>query len=379
MKIAIDARFYGEAGPGRYCAEIIKNLEELDQQNDYTVFLKSLAFDRYQPRNPRFQKSLADFHWYSAAEQIVFPLILYRGRFDLVHFTQVNVPLLFFGRFVVTIHDLILHEFSTERGGWLRRIIYRLKKVPYHLTFLKDVYLSSKIFVPSQATKDDLLKHYRVDPQKIVVTHEAADHYPSGKALPVEEVLASYGINQPYILCLGSFYPHKNVQRLLTAFKVLRTKSIFEGWLVLVGKDSHFAVVAREFAKENSITGVIFPSAQHPGGYLPDEEVEAILSQAFLYTQPALKEGFGIPPVEAMVFGVPVVVSDIPCLREMCGSAAVYFDPRDVDDLVEQMSRVIRDESLRKALRERGYQNVRRFAWRETAGETWSVYRQTLG
>ena len=159
MKIAIDARFYGEAGPGRYCAQLLRNLEKIDVENDYTVFLKYSNYDLYRPSNVRFKKALADFHWYTFAEQVIFPLILYRGNFDLVHFTQINIPIFYFKPFVVTIHDVILHEFSTERGGIFRRLLYRLKKIPYHLVFLKNVFASVKIFVPSQATKDDLTKY----------------------------------------------------------------------------------------------------------------------------------------------------------------------------------------------------------------------------
>lgn len=375
MRIAIDARFYGEAGPGRYCAQLLSNLEKIDKNNNYTIFLKASNFDLYNPENPRFKKVLADFHWYSLAEQIIFPFILYKGRFDLVHFTQINAPLLYLKPFVVTIHDVILHEFSTERGSFISRIIYRLKKIPYHLVFLKDVFLSRMIIVPSQSTRDDLLKYYGVDKKKIVVTYESVDHYPSGKASPENDIFGKYGIKRPYILCLGSFYPHKNTRRLVESFLSLKNQKLFGGQLVLVGKESFFSEMLRNFVKEKGIRDVIFPGFLHPKGYLSDAEVEAIMSRAFLYVQPALKEGFGIPPVEAMALGIPAAVSDIPCLREMCSQAAIYFDPESVEDMANTIAKVLTDNSMRKELVRKGYENIKRFSWCKMAQETLNAYR----
>lgn len=375
MKIAVDARFYGEAGPGRYVSELLKNLEIVDAENDYSVFLKSDNYGLYHPVNPRFRKVLADFHWYSLKEQIIFPVMLYRGHFDLVHFTQINAPLPFWGRSIVTIHDVILHEFSTERGSLLSRILYRLKKIPYRLVFLKDVFSSAAIIVPSLATKADLSRYYRVDEKKIFVTYESVDHYPSGKAASESLILKTYGIKKPYLLCLGSFYPHKNTQKLVEVFWNLKKSKIFEGQLVLVGKESPFSEMIRRFVDKQQIADVVFPGYLHPQGYLPDGEVETILANAFLYVQPSLKEGFGIPPVEAMVFGVPVVVSDIPCFREMCAEAALYFNPGSIEDMTGKMTRILSGEILRSELIRKGYENIKRFSWKRMAEETLAVYR----
>lgn len=380
MRIGIDARFFGEAGPGRYVAQLLKNLEKTDPENNYVVYLKRENFETYSPQSPNFKKEIADFSWYSLSEQILFPLKLYRGDFDLVHFTQINVPLLYLRPFVVTIHDLILHEYSTERGYLPRRLLYRLKKLPYILVFAKAVYLAQKILVPSQATKDDLLRYYRVDPQKVVVTPEAVDHYPSAPNvyLPLD-VLEKYKIKKPYVLYVGSFYPHKNVARLAKAFKILKDRNLFGGQLVLVGRKSYFSDQLEELLRRENIPDVVFPRGVTPtkADYLSDAEVEPILANAFIYVQPSLKEGFGIPPVEAMVFGVPTTVSDIPCLREMCANASVYFDPKDVDDMVEKIRLVIESESLRRTLVAKGFENVRRFSWSKMAEETLSVYKVT--
>lgn len=375
MKIAIDARFFGEAGPGRYVAELLKNLEKIDAVNDYVVYLKQSNFGRFVCEAKNFQKKLADYRWYSFSEQIFFLLTLYRENFDLVHFTQINVPFFYRRPFVVTIHDLILHEYSTERGTLLRRFLYRLKRLPYFLVFAKAVSAAQEIIVPSQATKDDLLKHYHVHPNKIVVTHEAVDHYPSSARVGDRvEVLEKYGLKKPYLLSLGSFYPHKNIPRLVAAFKILKEKKGFSGQLVLVGKESDFSRILRQKVAEEGIREIVFPGAQNVQGYLPDPEVEVILANAHVFIQPALKEGFGLPPVEAMVFGVPTVVSEIDCLREMCGEASVYFDPTDANDMAVQIKLIIENEPLRKELVRKGHENVKRFSWAKMAQETLEVY-----
>lgn len=375
MKIGIDARFYGEAGPGRYVSQLLKNLEEIDADNEYTIYLKKSNFNEYQPKNPKFSKRLADFHWYSIAEQLSFPWMLYKEKFDLVHFTQINVPFLYFGPFVVTIHDVILHEFSTERGNFVKRLLYRLKKIPYYLIFAKDVYSSRSIIVPSETTKNDLLKYYKINKGKIRVTRESVDHYPSSlDVYKKTEVLEKYGIKKPYILALGSFYPHKNIEGLVKAYDILRRNGTFTGQLVLVGKESYFSSKLRDFVVAQKIKDVVFPGQRHPVGYLPDIEVEPILANSFVYVQPALKEGFGIPPVEAMVFGVPTAVSNIDCLKEMCGDASIYFDPKDVDDLAEKIIRVVKDNVLRDDLIKKGLENVKRFSWFKMAQETLDVY-----
>lgn len=378
MKIAIDARFYGEAGPGRYVAQLISNLEEIDNDNDYTIFLKVSNFGLYKPSNSKFSKALADFHWYSFSEQFLFPIILYRGNFDLVHFAQINAPLLYFRPFLVTIHDVILHEFSTMRGKLADRLLYRLKKMAYLVVFWKDVFLSKAILVPSNSTKTDLLKYYRVNPDKVLVTYESVDHYPSGRFSGALEVLNKYGIRKPYIISIGSFYPHKNLNRLVEAFKSVRQRQPLKIQLVFVGKESPFSRILRESVESDGVGDVIFPGFLHPQGYLPDDEVEALISKASAYVQTALKEGFGIPPVEAMVFGVPAAVSKIPCFEEMCGDGALYFDPLDVNDIADKLIQILSQPSLRDDLIQKGYRNVKRFSWRKMAEETLKAYRRVV-
>ena len=376
MKIGIDARFYGEAGPGRYVSQLLKNLEAIDDQNQYIVYLKKSNYGSYLPRNNNFQKKLANYRWYSFSEQTLFLLDLYKEDFDLVHFTQVNTPILYLKPFVVTIHDTILHEFSMERGNLFNRLIYKIKRWPYFLVFAKDVFFSKSILVPSQATKDDLLRYYKsLKSEKIEVTHEAVDHYPNPQnAQNEEDVLNKYHIKKPYLLSLGSFYPHKNTKKLIEAFSLLKKKELFRGQLVLVGRKSYFSKMWKTYVDENGIEDVIFPGEINYQSYIVDDEAEVILKNATVYIQPALKEGFGIPPVEAMVFGVPTAVSDITCLREMCGDASIFFNPKDVTEMATKIGLLLGDETRRQDIVKKGFANIKRFSWSELARETLKVY-----
>lgn len=381
MKIGIDARFYGEAGPGRYVSNLLKNLERLDRENSYVVFLKKSNVGEYTPTNKNFRKVVADYHWYTPKEQTLFLHKLLKERFDLVHFTQINVPLLYPGRFVVTVHDLILHEFSTERGNLVSRVLYRLKKVPYHLTFLKDVYASKRIIVPTSATKEDLLKHYRIKEQKAVVTWEGVDERISdliGDVAYRQTLQKEYGISGPYIFYLGSFYPHKNVKSMLDAFNLMKKKNKFAGQLVLVGKDSPFSQLLANYVEEEGIGGVVFPGHQHSKGYLSDREAYTLFSGAQAFITTTLKEGFGIPPLEALFLEVPTVVSRIPSLAEICGDAVVYFDPHRPEDIAEKMEQIIKDKPLRNELVEKGKSQVKKFSWYKMAKSTLAVYQQSL-
>ena len=174
MRIGIDARFYGPTGKGigRYTQELIKNLEE-NSQDDYFVFLRRENFDSYQPKNPHFHKVLADYPWYSWQEQIFFPRRLASYHLDLVHFLHFNVPLFYFGRFVVTIHDLTLLNYPTQRKNFLAKFLYFFKHQFFILILKNALFRAKKIITDSEKTKEDLIKNLHIKPEKIKVVYLA--------------------------------------------------------------------------------------------------------------------------------------------------------------------------------------------------------------
>jgi len=178
MLIGIDARFYGSIGKGlgRYTQKLVEYLEKVDEKNQYIVFLRKENFEEYQPKNKNFRKELADYRWYSFAEQIFFPFKLRKYKFDLVHFPHFNVPLLYRKKFVLTIHDLILIHFPTVRATTLSPIFYWMKFFAYKCVIKSAIKRSQKIFAVSKFTKKDILETYKKIPEeKICVTYEACE------------------------------------------------------------------------------------------------------------------------------------------------------------------------------------------------------------
>lgn len=174
MKILIDARLYGpmHTGNGRYTQNLVENLAKIEVKNKYTILLRKENVDKVNlPSN--WTKVVADFKHYSLAEQIYLPFILNRYKPDVVHFPHFNVPILFFGKYVVTIHDLIMHKFQNGGATTLFYPLYFVKRIGYYLSFKKAVYGSEKIIVPSSTVKKDLLKQYKgINPNKVEVVYE---------------------------------------------------------------------------------------------------------------------------------------------------------------------------------------------------------------
>lgn len=374
MKIGIDARFYNEAGPGRYVKNLIAELEKTDSDNNYVIFLKKSNFDSYTPINPKFKKIAAPYQWYSLSEQLLFPLKILLSGVDLMHFTQFNIPVFWPGPFIVTIHDMIMHEYSTERDTTRFPLIYRLKKAIYLIVFRLACYRARHILVPSLATRDDLVNKLHINKEKITVTYEGVGVEPSQDELE-PEILEKFSVGSPYLLYVGSMYPHKNLELLISAFQLLLKKYHYPGKLVIVGKESDFSRRLRSLVVRLGLENlVIFPGAKSSDGYLSDREVAAFYRQAQLFVFPSLKEGFGLPPLEAMRFGIPVVASGISCIPEICADAAVYFDPRSSTDIAEKINAVLLDEPLRRKLIMAGYSRVTQFSWKKMAETTLSAY-----
>ncbi len=374
MKIGIDARFYNEAGPGRYVKNLISELEKIDSDNTYFIFLKKSNYDSYIPINPKFKKISAPYQWYSLSEQLLFPFKILLSGVDLMHFTQFNIPVFWPGPFIVTIHDMIMHEYSTERDTTRFPFIYCLKKTIYLIVFRLACSRARHILVPSLATRDDLVNKLKIHKEKITVTYEGVGVEPV-QAEDEPGILEKYGVRSPYLLYVGSMYPHKNLERLISAFQLLLGKFHYPGKLVIIGKESDFSRRLRSLVVGLGLEkDVIFPGAQSSDGYLSDREVAAFYRQAQLYVFPSLKEGFGLPTLEAMRFGIPVAASRVSCIPEICAQAAVYFDPGSPEDMAEKINGLLTDEDLRKRLITAGYSRAAEFSWKTMAEMTLSAY-----
>lgn len=378
MKVAIDARFLGPEGTGigRYTEKLLENLQALDKVNEYWILLRSSNFDLFQPFNPNFKKALADAKWYSVKEQLVIPRILFSLKPDLVHFPHFNIPVTYRGKYVVTIHDLIKSDFAGSAATTRPPLVYWAKHFIYERVVRRAAKRSRMIIVPTNTIKEKVVAALKVPPEKVAVTYEAADDkfftWGEGKLTQsqIEKVLQKYQIKKPFIIYVGNAYPYKNLDRLLEALKLLPKK------LTLVNPSARSVFYEKLAAKaqaEGLADRVSLP------GFVPDEDLAVLYRAAEAYVFPSLSEGFGIPALEAMASRLPVVCSDIPVLREVCGDNAHYFDPNNVFDIAKKIGEAVSDKKLKGLLIKEGLERARQFSWRKMAAQTLRIYEEVIG
>lgn len=370
MKIGIDARFFGPFGKGlgRYTEKVVKGLEKIDSENEYVIFLRSENFDDYTPTQKNFTKEKADFSWYSLEEQTKLPKLLDQHNFDLVHFPHFNVPLLYRKPFVVTIHDLIIMHFPTKRATTLGPVKYALKQFGYKRVINHAIKDSSHVITVSEFSKKDITEHFNILDESISVTYQSTFES-EGEVTAFEELSKKFRIPKPFILYVGNVYPHKNIERGLRAFKAFQEKNP-EVHFVLVGKEDYFFKRTKEFVKDMDIPNVVFT------GFVNDEELNGLYASAEMYFFPSLYEGFGLPPLEAMSHGLPVVSSNKTCMPEILGDAAEYFDPENTEDIVTSLERVYSDKDHQKRMSEKSLKQVQKYSWEQCAKETLEVYKK---
>ena len=384
--IGIDARFYGPVGKGlgRYTQEIVDRIISANSDYCYVIFLSRENYDDFQ-EGENVRKVLVSARWYSVREQVELPLKIIKYRIDLMHFPHFNVPVFCFVKFVVTIHDLILTRHPTRRSTTLGYVRYVFKNWGYRLVIRNAVKRSEKIISVSEFTKTDILKNFKVDAKKIIVSYEGVADLKTGmfdkrencksvemsnESKDIDRLGVCYNINKPYMLYVGNAYPHKNLEMLLRVFKEVKDVK-----LVLVGKEDFFYKRIKGYAKELGLfeDRVVFP------GYISDSDLRIVYANAILYVFPSLYEGFGLPPLEAMENGCVVVSSNLASMPEILGDACLYFDPRDKKDFLDKINRVIGDSCLRDDLRKRGFQHVKKYSWEKCALVTFDVYKSVVG
>ena len=360
LKIGIDARFFGpkQKGLGRYVQKLVENLENIDLNNQYIIFLRKDNFLDYHPRNKNFKKVLADYRWYGFKEQIFFPFKIWKYQIDLMHFPHFNVPILYLKPFIITIHDLILKRFPTHRASTLTPFVYQFKNLIYQLVIFSAIKRAKKIIAVSNYTKNDILKYFKIKSKKIEVIYEGT---PQG--LPSQNTVSN---TKQYLLYVGNAYPHKNLERLILAFNKL-VKEKKDLYLILVGEiDYFYKKIQNKFSDSKQI---IFTN------FVSDKELIALYKNASLYIFPSLYEGFGLPPLEAMSYGVPVVCSQASCLPEILEDSAIYFNPENVNDMAEKIKYVLDNKDIQKNLILKGFKQIKKYQWEKMAQEIMRVYK----
>lgn len=368
MKIGIDARLYSQTGIGRYIRNLIQALSLLDRANEYVVFLLSSDYRKFKLPNKNWSKFKADVPWHSLSEQIKMPYILYRHRLDLVHFPYFNIPMLYLKPFVVTIHDLTIWQQPTGKATTRPLWYYFIKKIGYMIELYYIAKKAKHVITISQSVKKDIKKVLGLAGQRITVIYEAVDRQLlKNRAKPL--------VSGRYALVVGNFYPHKNLQRLIFAWKkVISHKHHEQTKLILVGPKDFFYKRLHKQLQEQKMLGKI-QFVLNPG----DAGLATLYKKAQFLVFPSLAEGFGLPGLEAMALGCPVICSDLPVFKEIYGEAPLYFDPQNIDSMVKViekgMTLAVRP---RLSMIKRGQKQVSRYSWEQCARQTMQIYENCL-
>lgn len=375
-KILFDARLYGlkNAGIGRYIMKLLENLQ-CDSQNNYSILLRKSDFNQIK-FGKNFQKVLADFPHYTLSEQRFLPALIAEIKPDFCHFPHFNTPIFYRGKYVVTIHDLIKHFSKGSKTTTKTPFLYWPKFIAYKTVFRRGVRNATKIIVPSFSVKNELEGVYPKTKGKIEVVYEGVDEKFKKKTRQESNLLAKYQIKRPFVIYTGSVYPHKNIESLLQAIKLINgtnnsQKANQKIMLVISCARSVFWERLSGQIEKQKLGGLV-----KMAGFIKDEELAFLYGQASCFVFPTLSEGFGLPGLEAMAAGLPVVCSNIPVLKEVYNGAALYFNPKDPKEIAQKILSIINDDFLAASLRKKGFAQIKKYSWQKTAEETLRVYEE---
>lgn len=370
MRVGIDARFYGDFGIGRVLVNLLENLERIDHETDYVVFLRANKLDLYQPKEANFKKVSANVGWYSLQEQILLPRIFSKEKLDLLFVPHINIPIFYPGKMVVMIHDLIITEFKGQKATLRNPLIYNFKHLSYQVVLNRAVKKAAKLIVPSQVVAEKLIGKFSISEEKIVVIPEAADETFSQKELttPEKEVIKEKYKVKDFVLAVGNNSPHKNLELLIQTATHLKGIKI-----VLVSPDNEFLNrLKRQAIDSGVLEKIVFT------GRVGDQELRDLYQTANAFVFPSLEEGFGLPGLEAMSAELPVLASDIPVFKEVYGEAAMYFDPHDPEDLAARISVLLKEKNIREKYSQLGRDQVKKYSWEKFAQQTLNVFQGVL-
>jgi glycosyltransferase involved in cell wall biosynthesis len=367
--VAIDARKLHDFGIGTYIRNLLRQLARIDRDTEYVLLCRQTDLDVAAQLGPNFRAVLEPSPNYSLREQLHVPWVLRRERPDVYHAPHYVLPAGVRCRSVVTIHDCIHLMFPQ----------YLPNKAAYayaRASMWAAARRSDCILTVSEASKRDILHFFDVPPEKIVVVYNAIDdHF---WLTPPEEDVARvrerYQLDHEFVLYVGNIKPHKNLVRLIEAFAEFR-KTGFEAVKLLI--------IGDEISKLPALRRAVHRHKLHKHvrflGYLPDRTLAILYRLAAVFVFPSLYEGFGLPPLEAMASGTPVVTSNVSSLPEVAGDAAILVDPYDVDSIVDGLRRVVGDRAVAADLRRRGLERAREFSWERSVEKTRQVYQEVGG
>ena len=378
----MDARRVRDFGIGTYIRSLVHALGVIDSENRYTLVAHPEDARTLGGLPKNFEVALYRRRDSEQFDNIAFPMFVRGFAPDFVHIPLNRVPWFMPKPFVVTIHDMASLVFE-ERSGSFRSNLH-------HYRFARGLKRADRVIAVSEATRRDVQNVLDIPPERVRLVYNAPDpaffahgHVadaraagPAAEARERQRIMERYQINYPYLLYAGNIRPQKNIPRLVEAFAVARDRlALNERY-----KDLHLIIIGDEISSYPSVRHAVIKSRVENVvrflGFVPFDTLRCFYESAAAFVFPSLYEGFGLPPLEAMASGTPVVTSRVSSLPEVVGEAALTVNPENVFDIARGIGEVLCDEELRQSLVQRGREQAARFSWERTAREVLEVYRE---
>lgn len=354
-----------EDGNQTYILNLFRAIREIDRANQYTFYYNRPSHKKVEAPNFVHKVQQTPFMW----TQRVFPFLLRQDKPDVLFMPIQMLPFLKSSKqkSVVTIHDLaflLYPETFPAKDAFLHKLYVR-----------EAITKADHLIAITEATKQDIIKFYNINPAKITVVYHGVDKsrfrlMQTGEESLIVDVKSKYNITKPYILYIGNVQPRKNIQGLIKAYQKLRKTTDHNYQLVIAGAKAWLVEDVMKEIGDDYRDDIIFT------GRFEDAELSPLLWGADLFVLPSFYEGFGLPILEAMACGVPTVVSNTPSLVEVGGDASLSFDPHNIDDIAKVLDNIISNPDLRQKMRDRGLERAEEFSWNRCAKETIQVIKE---
>lgn len=361
-KIGIDARLYSQTGVGTYLKNLIYYLEKKDLGDKlFYVYLMPEDYKNTSFKNKNIIKKLANYRWHTISEQIGFALTLYQDNLDCMHFTYFSYPILYFKKFLATVHDATPLLFKTGKASKKNKFIYKIKHLFFRLILWAQVNRAIKIITPTETVKNQLIDIYgKKITKKIQSIYEGVNYQ-------IKESNENKELNKKFsnfFIYVGNFYPHKNVEKLIEAYVKIKTSNK----LLLIGPNDFFSARILHYINimkwTNKIILVNNSSLQ---------DLIFFYKNAKALIHPSFSEGFGLPLIEAAYFNCPIIASDIEVFKELLGKNYLPFNPNSVEDISDKINKFILNKP------KFNYKNIiNKFSFENMADETLRIYKKVL-
>jgi glycosyltransferase involved in cell wall biosynthesis len=376
VKVAIDIRRMTEFGIGTYIRNVVRALARLDRASDYFLVGSPDRVAECGALPPNFHAVTLDGGDETLKGNLAFRAIVRRLGCDVVHIPHLFwIPRGLGCPYVLTVHDLLEHMYGSRDASSLRRSV--------HFYLMRRVLRrAARVIAVSQFTRNEIEKLLAIPDARIEVVYNAIDErFLRGHASPADRELIAqrYQVNYPFILYAGAIRPHKNVVRIIEAFSALKSELQKEQQfpdlkLIIIGDDlSSHPRLRRTVVRSGVQNDVRFL------GFVPIEVLRIFYDVAKIFVFPSLYEGFGLPPLEAMAHGTPVVTSNTSSLPEVVGNAALLVNPENVFEIRRGLQRALLDPALRERMKQRGYEQAQRFSWTDSVSRILEIYREVAG